>query len=256
MKIIIALCLASIFLSLEASAVTVIGNAGTLGTDGIVTLPPNGELSYGWVSTSGGVYGAGLPYVVPGINGGIGNTNGSTLRSDLFSADTGDNLQFYFNYITSDGGGFADYAWARLLDNSNVEVALLFSARTKPTGSIVPGFGMPSPSATLSPVAVPIIGGAPTWSPLGISSSTCYSSGCGHTGWIQANYSILFAGNYVLEFGATNWSDTYYDSGLAFSSSTISGVPINTAIVPIPATAWLFFSGLVSLVGVARRNAA
>ncbi len=50
--------------------------------------------------------GAGLSYIVPGINGGIGNTNGSILRSDSFTAGAGDMLQFDFNYVTTDGAGF------------------------------------------------------------------------------------------------------------------------------------------------------
>ena len=134
----------AVLLSAEAPAVTVIGSAGTLGANGVVTLPPNGELSYGWVSTWGGAPGGGLPYIVPGINGGIGNTNGSILRTDVFAATAGDGLQFYFNYVTTDGAGFADYAWARLLDTAYNEVALLFTARTKASGSIIPGFGMPA----------------------------------------------------------------------------------------------------------------
>ena len=255
MKTTYALCLVAVLLSAEASAVTVIGSAGTLGANGVVSLPPTGDPTYGWVSTFLGAPGGGLPYILPGINGGSGNNNGSTLRSDLFAANSGDNLQFYFNYVTSDGAGFADYAWARLLDASNNEVALLFTARTKSVGSIVPGFGMPAPSATLTPGSVPIIGGAPIWAPLGISSGTCFAAGCGYTGWVQADYFILSAGNYLLEFGVTNWSDTYYDSGLAFSGSTIQGAPINTSTtVPVPAAAWLFGSGLTVLLSAMRRR--
>lgn len=254
MKRTIGLFLVSALLAVDASAVTVVGSAGTLGANGVVTLPPNGDTSYGWVSTFGGVLGGGLSYIVPGINGGIGNTNGSTLRSDPFFASAGDGLQFFFNYVTSDGAGFADYGWARLLDASNNEVALLFTARTKPTGSIVPGFGMPAPSATLLPVAVPIIGGAPAWAPLGSSSSTCYNTGCGYTDWVQANYSILADGNYSVEFGVTNWSDMHFDSGLAFSGLTIAGVPVDTSVVPVPAAAWLFGSGLALMAGGLRRR--
>lgn len=238
--------------SAEVPAVTVIGSAGTLGANGVVTLPPDGATSYGWVSTWGGVLGAGLPYIVPGINGGIGNTNGSILRTDVFAASAGDGLQFYFNYVTTDGAGFADYAWARLLDSASNEIALLFTARTKPTGSIIPGFGMPLPAATLTPASVPIIGGAPLWGPLGGTSGTCFNTGCGYTDWVQANYSLLATGNYILEFGVTNWSDTHFDSGLAFSGVTIAGNPIDTSVVPVPAALWLFGSGLLVLTGLRR----
>jgi hypothetical protein len=247
----VVLAFAVIF-SADVSAVTVIGSAGTLGANGVVTLPPTGDPAYGWVSTWGGVAGGGLSYIVPGINGGVGNTNGSILRSDVFAGAAGDDLEFYFDYVTTDGAGFADYGWARLLDTSNNEIALLFSARTKPSGSIVPGFGMPAPAATLTPASVPIIGGAPLWGPLGGSSGSCFSSGCGYTGWVRANYSILSAGNYVVEFGVTNWSDTHFDSGLAFSGTRISGSPVNTSVVPVPAAVWLFASGLVSLIGCRR----
>jgi len=245
------LLLAAVF-SADVAAVTVIGNAGTLGANGVVTLPPGGDPSYGWVSTWGGVLGAGLSYIVPGINGGIGNTNGSILRTDVFSGTAGDNLQFDFNYVTTDGAGFADYAWARLLDTSYSEVALLFTARTKASGSIIPGFGMPLPAATLSPSSVPIIGGAPFWAPLGGSTGTCFNTGCGYTGWVQADYSIVATGNYILEFGVTNWSDTHFDSGLAFSGATISGNPIDTSVVPVPAGLWLLGSGLLVLTGIRR----
>jgi hypothetical protein len=249
----VLLALAAVF-SADVSAVTVIGNAGTLGANGVVTLPPSGDPSYGWVSTWGGVAGAGLSYIVPGINGGIGNTNGSILRTDVFSGAAGDNLQFDFNYVTTDGSGFADYAWARLLDTSYSEVALLFTARTVPVGSVVPGAGMPLPAAILTPASVPINGGAPLWAPLGGSTGTCFSTGCGYTGWVQADYSIATTGNYILEFGVTNWSDTHFDSGLAFSDATIASSPINTNVVPLPAAVWLLGSSLLVLTGSRRAN--
>lgn len=248
-----ALSLAS-FIAADAGAVTVIGSAGTLGPNGVVTSPPVGGPNYSWVSTFGGVMGGGLPYIVPGINGGIGNTNGSILRTDAFSASAGDNLQFFFNYVTSDGAGFADYAWARLLDPSLNEVALLFTARTKASGSIIPGFGMPAPAATLTPGAVPIIGGAPLWGPLGAGSSgNCFSTGCGYTGWVQADYTVTGPGTYIVEFGVTNWSDMHYNSGLAFNAVTIASAPVDVSVVPVPAAAWLFGSAL-GMAGIAMRR--
>jgi len=244
--------LLAILASAEAAAVTVFGSAGTLGANGVVTLPPSGAPSYGWVSTWGGVPGANLSYVLPCINCGPGSTNGSILRTDVFAATAGDNLQFDFNYVTTDGAGFADYAWARLLDTSLSEVALLFTARTVVAGSVIPGSGMPAPAATFTPGSVPIIGGAPLWAPLGGSNGTCFTTGCGYTGWVQADYSIASNGNYILEFGVTNWNDTLFDSGLAFSDATIAGNPIVTNVVPVPAGAWTLGSGLMALAGFRR----
>lgn len=230
------------------------GNCGTDGADGVVTLPPNGLTSYQWASTDGG--GTGVGGLPTGLLG--SEINGSTLATSVFSANAGTNLNFYFNYVTSDGAllgtNYADYGWAALVNSSNpADVVLLFTARTAPTGTIVPGFGMPPVGATLLPPSVPIIGGAPTWSPLGSSSANCYGPGCGYTGWVNANYTIATGGNYYLELGVTNWIDTNYDSGLAMSGITVDGKPIG---VPEPTELGMFGLGVLLLglfAGLRRR---
>lgn len=225
---------------------TCTGNCGTAGADGVVTLAPSGGTQYGWVSTSSGVSGLGL---------GIGSeTNGSTLNSQLFSASAGDMLNFEFNFVTSDGAGFADYAWASLLDSLNNTVAVLFTARTTPAGNSVPGFGMPPIAATITPSIVTIIPGGPAWSPLGGSSGACYSTGCGYSDWVSSSYSIASAGNYSLQFGTVNWADTAFQTGLAFDGITVGGNPIGGGGVPVPepSTLLLIGSGMVGLVGMRR----
>ena len=224
------------------------GNCGTGVADGDVTLAPGSTTPYGWVSTDGGVNGVNLP----GIDSSA--TDGSMLRTGVFSATAGEDLEFDFNYITSDGAGFADYAWARLLDDALNEIAILFTARTKSSGTIVPGDGMPAPAATLTPASVPIIGGAPDWSPLGSSSGSCYSSGCGYTDWVHSSYTIAAAGNYVLEFGTTNWLDTAYDSGMAFDGILVGGDPIVPDPIPEPASFALLGLGLIGMGAVRRRR--
>ncbi|MCH8537616.1 MAG: NF038132 family protein [Alkalimonas sp.] len=217
------------------------GTCGAIGADGDVIAPPTGSSQYGYVVTTNGSTGLGLN---------IGNgseTNGSALRSNLFSAQDGDELNFVFNYISSDGAGYADYAWARLLNEMNEEVAILFTARTTNDGSIVPGFDMPDPTATLNPDSVVMNPGAPNWSPLGSDSGRCFSAGCGYTGWIESSYNILSAGNYFLEFGVVNWTDTSYQSGLAFDGITVGGNPIDSNPVPVPATLGLLGLGLLGL---------
>ena len=226
---------------------TCTGNCGTSGADGVVTLAPSGGTAYGWVSSAQGATGV-SPFALGG------ETDGSVLRSTAFSAAGGDPLQFSFNYVTSDGAQFADYAWARVLNAGDLsQVALLFTARTQPSGSIIPGFGLPSPDATVSPNNVPIIAGGPSWSPLGGSSGACFSSGCGYTDWVTSNYSFASAGSYVLEFGVVNYLDELYDSGMAFDGITVAGKPI-TPPVPEPETYALMLAGLALVVGVARRR--
>lgn len=226
------------------------GSCGSLGADGVVTLSPTGNSSYQYVTTNGSTATAPLPTGALG-----GETNGSTLATTVFSATAGTALDFYFNYVTSDGAGYADYGWAELFNSANTPVSLLFTARTEPTGSIVPGTGLPLPNATLTPTSVPIIGGGPAWSPLGGSSGQCYASGCGYTGWILSSYTIASTGNYYLEVGVANWSDKAFDSGLALDGVTVGGTPITPpSTVPEPSTLLMLGSGLVGLACSLKRR--
>jgi len=236
---------------------TCVGNCGDqVGTDGVVTAPPNGPNSY-WISTDGGVTGAGQ---YPGIIGGNADaTNGSSITTGLFAAVAGDPLNFYFNYVSSDGDIFTDYGYARLLDATATEVALLFSARTVlPPGNIVPGSNFPAPTATLTPAAVSINLGS-TWSPLGTDSGTCYDpnstgglSGCGFSDWVLSSYTIPSTGSYFLEFGVSNWLDGAFQSGMAIAGITVAGNPIDD--VPEPGTLALVGIGLLGFGLIGRRN--
>jgi hypothetical protein len=233
-----------------------VGNAGVGSPNGVVTAPPAFGPNYNYVTTADGVDGGGT-LASAGLSG---ETNGSTLTSPTFTAAAGDLLQFFFNYVTSDGSGFADYAWATLNDAStDAEAAILFTARTQPSGDIVPGFGLPSASATFTPASTEIISGGPAWSELGGSSGLCFDAGCGYTGWVQSNYMIQTAGTYKLLFGVTNWDDQAYDSGMAIAGATIDGKPIDPTdpnVIPLPATIWLLGAGLAGLAGLRRRRPA
>ncbi len=239
---------------------TCTGNCGRLGANGVVTTPPSGATSYLWVSTNQGVNGVALPGV-----GGTGTpTNGSRLRSPLYQGKAGDNFSFFFNYVTSDGAGFADYAWARLLGVDGSPQALLFTARTTPSGNSVPGFGMPTPSATLTPGVVSIIDGGPVWTPLGPSSGECFDEGCGFTGWIRSQFVLPNDGQFQLEFGATNWTDEEFDTGMAVDGLALNDIalpvdpnnPPPITAVPEPSTVLLVAAGMASILLMGRRRRA
>ena len=234
-----------------AMASTCTGNCGTLGPDGDVTAPPPaaGSSTYNWVSTSGGVAGQGQI-------AGVGGTNGSEFITSDFTANAGDKLDFFFDYVTSDGtGSFVDYSFAELLSGGS-HVAWLFTARTNPSGDTSPGFGLPANDSTLNPASVGVTPGATHWSPLGPGGSgRCYQGlgqGCGNTGWIESTYTVGTTGSYQLRLGVSNFGDTDYDSGLAFAGVTIGGVPVPTGGVPEPAS-WAMMLGGFAAIGGAMR---
>lgn len=135
---------------------------------------------------------------------------------------------------------------------------MLFSARTAVTGDTVPGSGLPAldvalnlPTPAFNPgdPGDPADGGddvGPAWSPLGGWSGTCFDVGCGYTGWITMSYEFASAGTYWLELGVVNWSDSLYDSGLAFAGTLVP--------VPEPETYVMMLAGLGLLAWVAQRR--
>jgi len=147
-----------------------------------------------------------------------------------------------------------EYAWAALFGGASTFDSYLFTARTTTSGDTVPGFGLPGLGAgvSLNPPSTAIIVGGPAFSPLGGSSSGCWSTGCGYTGWIQMNYTFTVGGDYSLKFGVTNWDDTAFDSAFAVAGVAINDVPIDDDKVPEPATLALVGVSLAALAIVRR----
>ncbi len=264
------------------------GVCGVLGADGVVSaIAPTGSANYGYVTTYGAdpvatlglaglgsavdhsgpiqydpstqAYSDGTFDIYGNPNRANAASNGSVLSSTTFSAGNGDHISFAFNFVTTDGGEYTDYAWAKLNDVTTNTSVLLFTARTNAVGNISPGEGLGTNAATLTPATSPTQGSGyrsslvpvsydntdpanpipiydngvgPEWLPLGpagSSSGSCFDVGCGYSGWIASDYAISGAGSadlFTLTFGVTNWADGGFDSGLAFDNLNKNGSAI------------------------------
>lgn len=234
---------------------TCTGACGASGADGDITLSPLGNPAYGWVSTSGSDAFGVSPLSLGDNKTGV-ETNGSRWVSSTFSAQAGDRFDMRFNYLSTDGKGFDDYAWARLVDATTGQTAAwLFTARSNNsnTGNIVPGDVLDKNTFDPRDVIVDYDAYEFTskttddpidWSHLGASNGTCWrdnAPGCGYTGWLHSQVSFAAGGTYRVELGVVNWGDTAFDSGLAFDFAGLS------APVPEPGTWLMAVLGLATL---------
>lgn len=256
------------------------GAAGVIAGGTTVPASPLGNAPFGYVTTAGGVYGA-SPLVLRDEGRGSENqTNGTKVVSGSFSAAASEKLDLYFNYVSTDGRGYDDYAWARLVNaGNNTTAAWLFTARStnSANGNVIPGNvlnrqvdnNLPDElDAVLNDgntVGFKVAG--TDWAPLGYSSGICWDGAntCGPTGWIKSSYSITTTGSYYLEFGVINWGDEAYDSALAFDFAGLRQANFNGLTTPVPelppVAMMALGLGLMAVVarrrqGEANRNAA
>lgn len=229
------------------------GTAGIGSANGDITASPMGS-KYVYVTTAGSSFvGAGL---------GLANDNtGSELTTNSFTGASGEILDLYFNFVTSDGSSFVDYAYVILNNLTTGTNALLFTARTNSAagGNTVPGEGLPplAPGLVLTPATTPIIVGETDWSELGPESGECFGAGCGQTGWVQAVYALSANSTYSLTFGVVNWDDEILASGLAVASARVGDRVIfdpNLAVVPLPSAGVLMAGAIVLLAAAGRRR--
>lgn len=242
------------------------GNCGTLPANGDITLSPLGNSQYAYVTTADSVATNVSPIdlVESGGNSTLfTDTNGSRYVSPTFALMSGQTIGAWFNYVSTDGKGFDDYAWARLVNVADASQNMwLLTARSTNSNkqSIVPGdlkVGF-DPAATIVNYASfdfqvrnTAINDPIDWAPLGFDNGTCWrnnAEGCGFTGWLESSVTIAAAGNYQLEVGVVNFGDTIYNSGLAFDV-----LGLQPSAVPEPSTWTLLLAGLSAMVFLKRK---
>ncbi|MBK7951227.1 MAG: NF038132 family protein [Deltaproteobacteria bacterium] len=263
-------------------------------TDSELGISPVGSLRFGFLSTLGGItpdpengVASVSPLILnPDPRSGFTHTNGSKTTSTPFVAQAGDQLILYFNYVSTDGLDYRDYAWARLVDSAtNATAAWLFLAQS---GNAPDGDGTSDyvhdkvlklqtdeiladqdQDAVLNdgqPVIGMPMGALSVWAPLGESADACWAkdpttSSCGATAWVKSDYTLPDGGTYFLELGIMNWGDEQYQSALAFDFEGLASENLGPGItvydntdVPEPHAAGALVSGIGALVVLARRR--
>ena len=245
------LCLGALVAAPAAQAVPVLvpgdlnlwtcsGACGSSGAQGDMPLSPAGSPVWGYVTTSGSAATGLSPVALDANSRGAGTEqNGSRWVSPVFTGAAGDALDVQFNFVSTDGKGYDDYAWARLLNaGTGAQVAWLFIARStnSSSGKIIPGDVVDKDAFDPDVVIVDfkdfefqtrLADNPVDWAPLGGSNGACWkdnADGCGLTGWLQSHITLAAAGSFRLEVGVVNWGDSAYDSGLAFDVGGMSAV--------------------------------
>jgi hypothetical protein len=260
--------------AIAGNAWSATGSAGLIGATTTVPLSPLGNSVVGYVSTAdSAAFGVSPLLLKTDGRGDEQANNGSKVVSGSFAAVAGQTLTLHFNYVSTDGRGYDDYAWARLIPAGNTTTAgWLYTARSSNSarGNVVPGDvlsrqqdkNLPDElDATLNngnSVGFNVNG--TDWQPLGGYTGSCWDGAntCGPSGWIRSEYTFSQSGNFRLEMGVVNWGDQAYDSALAFDYSGLApadfpGLSVMAA-VPEPGQLAMMLSGLGLMGAMGWRN--
>jgi hypothetical protein len=90
--------------------------------------------------------------VTAGQIAGVGGTDGSQFSTSPLFAAANAPLQFYFDYVTSDGAMYADYAFAQLQTAAGGEPAFTTRIPLEPGALPIATFGVPVPPKSGLPV--------------------------------------------------------------------------------------------------------
>jgi len=137
-------------------------------------------------------------------------------------------------------------------DSNAIDAPWFFSSNTGSdfvtvgvTGSTTAGLAMSGWRVAWSGSVFDMSGGA--WNPVGGTGATgTFASGIGRFTWDG-----IYGDAYILDYHATVPSGGF--AGVQYELH-LQGNVTQTAVIPVPAAAWLFGSGLMGLVGIARRR--
>ena len=260
--------------AIGASSWTATGSAGLIGASSTVPLSPTGNTVFGYVTTADSQASGVTPLLLK--TDGKGNemaNNGAKVLSGSFAALAGQTLALQFNYVSTDGRGYDDYAWARLVHaGTDTTAAWLYTARSTRSarGNVVPGDVLTRQQDNNLPDELDAVlnngnsvgfnVSSTVWQPLGLFSGHCWDSAntCGPSGWIGSDYTFAQSGNFQLEIGVVNWGDQIFDSALAFdyhglAPSSFPGLSVMAA-VPEPGQMAMMLSGLALMAGIGWRT--
>ena len=189
------------------------------------------------------------------VNAALISEDLNTLSDGLITRDTTSGLRWLdltetrglsYNYVNSQFGSDGLYEGWRMATPAEVVGLWLNFNIDLSAGAYSYGNGIIDPNIQL---ATEVIG--ETYHPAGLNLYT------GVHGWVKDNFLITAVGTYSYNNSTNNYFPLRHDtvSGYGGITDPTSGVYV-VSTVPVPPAVWLFGSGLLGLIGVARRKKA
>jgi hypothetical protein len=170
-----------------------------------------------------------------------GGNPGGYLETNNFQATSGFNVIGAQNTSVDYSGVFADGLWTISVDLNFIRGGFT-DARLR--------YRYQSPSSNGWSISVEDTTFSPTWTTYSVTFDTTWDDATAMAnGWVKDEATVPSF--------ATLWDDAWNSEVRIFGGpDMIAGIDnYKTSFVPVPAAVWLFASGLLGLIGIARRRA-